>query len=389
MTPAARYAAAIGVLDQVVSGSPAEKALTNWARKNRYAGSKDRAAVRDHVFDVLRCKRSCAAYGDGEDGRSLVLGLLRSSGIDPFDVFSGEGYAPQKLSRDETNFETPELSQAEAADLPDWAWPLWQAALGDDAFEAAQSQRQRAPVSLRVNRAVSSAEEAILALAEDEIQVKRHTAVQGCLIVLTNHRRLTQSRAYQNGLVELQDASSQQAVLDWPVKKGDRVLDFCAGGGGKSLAIASAHGALVTAHDAAPERMTDLPVRAERAQSTIETAATAELASLPPFDVIVCDAPCSGSGTWRRTPDAKWRLSKDDVLDFHRQQVAILNSAARLLNETGYLVYSTCSVFEAENAATVTAFLVQNPLFRSVAEYQITPNSEADGFYYSVMKKSG
>ncbi|SHG77324.1 16S rRNA (cytosine967-C5)-methyltransferase [Cognatiyoonia sediminum] len=386
MTPSARYAAAIAVLDVILGGEPAERALTNWARRNRYAGSKDRAAVRGHVFDVLRKKRSCAAFGAGGDGRALVLGLLRQTGIDPLSIFSGEGYAPEPLTEDELSFEEPSLSEAEAADLPDWVWPLWRDGLGDKAISAAQSQRERAKVALRVNERLGSVDSALQSLASDEIEAIEHPNVIGCLNAVSNQRRLAQGKAYQTGLVELQDASSQAAVRSWPISTGDRVLDFCAGGGGKSLALAAIFDASVTAHDSVFDRMADIPVRAARARASIKVVKSEDLDTLPLFDVVLCDAPCSGSGTWRRTPDAKWRLTEDELRDFQDRQVSILESASKFLKKGGVLIYSTCSVLQVENGETGARFLNGNPNFERIAEELIVPTSENDGFYHCVYK---
>jgi len=153
MTPAARVAAAIEILDEIGPVGKAEQALKSWARNNRYAGSKDRAAIRDHVFDVLRARRSLGAFGGGQTGRALMLGLLRRQGDEIADIFSGEGYGPAALEAHElAMLETaPDLSLPEQADLPDWLWPLWCDSLGDDAMAAARALQTRAPISLRVN----------------------------------------------------------------------------------------------------------------------------------------------------------------------------------------------------------------------------------------------
>ena len=333
-------------------------------------------------------KRSCAAYGGGQTGRALVLGLLRQTNLDPAQVFTGEGYAPAVLTDAEGAFEVPKLSPAEALDLPDWIWPLWQTALGDQAEPAAQSQRSRAEVALRVNSVMGNADAAVEALSRDDLHSERHPTVGSCLILKTNARRLAQSRAYQDGLVELQDASSQQAVLDWPISPGARVLDFCAGGGGKSLAIAAEYRADVTAHDNAPERMADIPVRAARAGVRIETVQTSELDPAQPFDVVLCDAPCSGSGTWRRTPDAKWRLSAEDLDQFHANQVSILAQAAEFVKVGGKVIYATCSVLKRENEQSVAAFLEKQTHFDCVRSRQFVPSADNDGFYYCVLQSN-
>ena len=388
MTPAARYAAAIEVLDHIQDGVAAEKALTAWARSNRFAGSKDRTAVRDHVFVVLRCKRSCAAFGGGDDGRRLILGLLRQDGISENDVFHGEGYAPKKLTAAEVAGGHPPATDAERLDIPDWMWPLWCAALGDGAKAAAESQRERARLCLRVNMAKTTPESAIDCLLSDDIAAERHPNVPTALIVTSNPRRVAQSKAYLEGLVEVQDASSQAAVLEWPLQEGQRVLDYCAGGGGKSLAIAAETRSTVTAHDIAPDRMKDIPVRAKRAGAQIVCSTATELPKDVPFDVVLCDAPCSGSGTWRRNPDAKWRLTQDDLKAYQATQRSVLKDAVQYVHPDGTLIYATCSVFQDENDETIESFLEVHPEFRVVNEKLMYPSAETDGFYFCVLQRN-
>ena len=387
MTPAARYAAAIDVLDAIGAHAPAEKALTNWARQNRYAGSKDRASVRDHVFEVLRKRRTCAAFGGGGNGRALVLGLLRQQGEDPNQVFTGEGYAPLQMTSEELSHQPSHLSESEAHDLPDWAWMFWQSALGPSASAAAMSQRERAKVALRINAAKCTADEAIERLAEDDVIAVPHETVASCLLIETNPRRLAQSAAYISGLVEIQDASSQAAVAAWPLPQGSRVLDFCAGGGGKALAMAAMHGVEVTAHDVDASRMKDIPIRAARAGASIPVFSSDDLDAASVFDAVVCDAPCSGSGTWRRTPDAKWRLTEEDVVAYQSKQLDVLDQAERFVTAGGVLVYATCSVFEEENMNVVRTFTTTRSNFMIENSRLQVPSSSNDGFYYCVLKK--
>ena len=165
MTPAARVQAAIEILDAIGSGDPAERALTRWARSSRYAGSKDRAAVRNHVFDVLRRRRSSAALGGAETGRGLMLGLLRGDGIDPGEVFGATPHAPPPLSEAERATGRDPEPGAEALDLPDWLWSAFQDSLGETAEATAEALRHRAPVHLRVNLARTSVADAQAALA--------------------------------------------------------------------------------------------------------------------------------------------------------------------------------------------------------------------------------
>ncbi|MCK0094662.1 RsmB/NOP family class I SAM-dependent RNA methyltransferase [Yoonia sp. F2084L] len=383
MTPGARVAAAIAVLDQINAGTPAEQALTAWARGSRYAGSKDRAAVRDHVFDVLRAKRS---LGDGA-GRNLMQRLAVRDSLDVAALFSGEGHAPAALTAaEQTALETPlQLWNAARCDVPEWLWPAWQNSLGDQAMPAALAQQERADVFLRVNTRRGSPAKAAQALAADGVTVIDHESVPGCLRVLANPRRVKTTAAYLDGLIELQDASSQWAVQETPVLDGARVLDFCAGGGGKALAFADRYDADVSAHDIAPQRMRDLPGRAARAGVDIAIVHTDDLPSQDKWDVVFCDAPCSGSGTWRRTPDAKWRLTPDRLSGLMQTQRDVLENASGLVAPGGVLVYATCSVLADENADTVAAFCNVHPRWQVTQQNQRLPDGDGDGFFHCVL----
>jgi 16S rRNA (cytosine967-C5)-methyltransferase len=386
MTPGARVAAAIAVLDQIGSGAFAEQALTGWARASRFAGAKDRAAVRDHVFDVLRCRRS---LGDG-DGRALMARLLQRDDVDLSHIFNGLGHAPDALSEAEVAaLALPlALSDAAACDLPDWLWPVWQGSLGADAEQAARVQQARADVFLRVNQRRITTAGAVAALAQDGVTAQAHDTVDGCLRVLDNPRRIKTTAAYLTGLVELQDAASQRAVQMVPVAAGARVLDYCAGGGGKALAFADRHGTDIFAHDIAPARMADLPDRAARAGVVITRLAPDQVADHAPYDVVFCDAPCSGSGTWRRSPDAKWRLTRDRLDALCAIQNDVIARAATLVAPRGLLAYATCSVLQDENDAVVTQFLHSNPAWSVTLRDQRLPGPDGDGFFLSVLARN-
>ncbi|WP_172294973.1 RsmB/NOP family class I SAM-dependent RNA methyltransferase [Pseudoruegeria sp. HB172150] len=386
MTPGARIAAAIAVLDEVLAGAPAERVLTNWARNNRYAGSGDRAAIRDHVYDALRCRLSFAWLGGSETGRGLMIGAARAAGMDAGTLFSGEGYAPAPLTNAETEERVLDAApEAVLLDTPEWLLALTRESLGDKAEPVLATMRRRAPVFLRVNAALTNREEAQASLARDGIETVAHDLSPWALEVTKNPRRVKASRAYREGQVELQDLSSQAACAALGVVPGKRVLDFCAGGGGKALAMA-ALGAEVVAHDAEPRRMRDLPVRAERAGARIGLAETVELAEMGPFDLVLCDAPCSGSGTWRRTPEAKWRLTADDLAALVALQADILEQALPLVAPNGRLAYTTCSLLESENGRQVAALQRAHPEVILVSEQSFTPLSEGDGFYCAILE---
>lgn len=381
MTPGARVQAAIDVLETMAGGVAAEQALSRWARGARYAGSKDRAAVRDHVFDVLRRKKSCAARGGGTSGRALMLGLLRLDGQDLETLFVGGSYAPEPLISEELEAG----SDAEVVDLPDWLISLFIASLGDDFARTEAALRTRAPVMLRVNMRLSDVPAAQKMLLNDEIETALVPGVKTALIVAKNQRRIAASVAYKTGVVELQDASSQAAMEQLEIAPGSAVLDYCAGGGGKVLALAARADANWTAHDAQPQRMKDLPPRAERAGAQIFLAATEELEG--GFDVVLCDVPCSGSGTWRRTPDAKWRLTPEGLEELLSTQQTILDTASKQVGPSGFLAYATCSVLRCENEDQIATFLKEHPNWEKRSEQRWPVSDIGDGFYISVLEK--
>lgn len=381
MTPAARIQAAIEILDEIIAGKAAEQALTGWARRSRFAGSKDRHAIRDHVFDVLRNMRSFAALGGADTGRALMLGACRAADLDPGELFSGVGHAPLPLSEEESRQGRDPHSGAEAADIPDWLWPEFKTSLGDHAEAVANALKERAPVHLRVNSVKTGIDAAVAALAKEGISTTRHAACTTALEVTEGARRITQSEAYKTGLVELQDAASQAVVAAIPLKSGMRILDYCAGGGGKSLALATTPGVQVFAHDSAAQRMKDIPERARRAGIKVRCLSTQEVRAKAPFDVVLTDVPCSGSGSWRRSPAGKWALTQDGLDRLASTQRSILSQVADLVAEEGRLVYATCSVLATENNGAIDSFLRANPGWKRDWDKQWTMLDGTDGFY--------
>lgn len=393
MTPAARLSAGIEILDALAvgleDGQAVEKTLTGWARRNRYAGSGDRAAIRDLVFDILRRKRSCAASGGGNSGRALVLGYLRQSGQEPADFFTGETYAPAPLSRAERAF-SPQLSTLPMPvrlDHPDWMTADLTQSLGPDYAEVMHVLRRRAPVFLRVNTARTSLEKARQSLARDEIATRPVPLAGTALEVLEKPRRVAQSHAYRHGLVELQDAASQAVVLALDLPDTGRILDYCAGGGGKSLAMKALSRAEVFAHDIAPQRMCDLPARARRAGVRIAHLPHEQLDNVAPFDLVLCDAPCSGSGAWRRAPAGKWSLTPERLADYVKTQAEILDRASALVAREGTLAYATCSLFKRENLFQAAEFANRNPSFSMQYQRFFTPLEGGDGMFIALFKR--
>jgi 16S rRNA (cytosine967-C5)-methyltransferase len=389
MTPAGRAQTAIEILDAVLAGAPAERELTRWARGSRHAGSKDRAAVRDIVFDCLRQRRSFGWLGGGESGRLLVLGMCLADGTDPALLFTGGTFAPPVLTDAERAAMGRPLDGAADAvrlDVPDHLEEPLRQSLGDRFEQVLAAMRQRAPIDLRANRLRATPQQAADALAREGIATMPVDAVPGALRVSGDGRQVRMSRAFQDGLVELQDVSSQAVAAMAGARPGMVVLDYCAGGGGKTLALAAAmqgRGELY-AYDINAARMNDIPERADRAGARITVLDGRAMARLTgACDLVLVDAPCSGTGSWRRNPDVKWRLAPKDIEVLHLSQAAILDRALRFVRPGGRLVYATCSLLASENEAQVAALLRGQPGLRLLREDRLLPPALGDGFYFA------
>ncbi|MCL4188836.1 MAG: RsmB/NOP family class I SAM-dependent RNA methyltransferase [Rhodobacteraceae bacterium] len=393
MTPGARLAAAIGILDAHRGGAAAEAALTRWGRTSRHAGAGDRLAVRDLVYAALRCQRSHAALGGAGTGRGLILGGLVEAGADPAALFTGEGHAPAPLTAAERAHlaagpALADLPEAVALDCPDWLVPPLRDSLGGDFAPVMRILRRRAPVFLRVNLRKGDRAGAVAALAAEGIAAGAHPLAAEALEVVAGARRVQRSAAYRSGLVELQDASSQAVAAELPLRPGARVLDLCAGGGGKTLALAAREpGARYFAHDAAPARMRDLAARAARAGAQVTRLGEGGPEVAGPFELVLADVPCSGTGAWRRQPEAKWTLTPARLAALAVTQAAILDRAARLVAPGGLLAYATCSLLAAENRAAVDAFLDRSRGWNLMRERHLSPLAGGDGFFLALLTR--
>lgn len=389
MTPGARVAAAIGILDDVMVGAAAEQALTAWARRSRFAGSKDRAAVRDHVFDALRNLQAFQALagetGWPPTGRALMIGGARASGADPAEAFSGEGHAPPPLSPEEA---ARGGTAAQAWNLPDWLRDDLVAALGaESAADQARQLARRAPVTLRANAARISRDALRAVLEGDGFALRDNPLAPDAMTVTGPARGLTATQAHRDGLFEMQDAASQAviAALDLPMR--GRILDFCAGGGGKALAMAARGASRITAHDAHARRMADIPRRVARAGARITIEPDAAALAPGAFDCVLLDVPCSGSGSWRRAPDAKWRLTRGDLDRLCGLQREILDSARALVAPDGCLAYVTCSILPVESRAQ-SAWFVENFADWRLDQSRAWPVSDdGDGFFLAIFRR--
>lgn len=394
MTPAARLSTAIEILDAVLAGQPAGLTLTNWGRQNRYAGSRDRAAIRDIVFDCLRARRSLSDLGGAETGRAMVIAYASREGMDLDGLFTGQKYDPAPINDVERDALANETIPSDAVRLnyPDFLDGELKRSLGSDFEAVMEAMLVRAPVDLRVNSAKADLKEAQALLSVDDIATEPVDAVPTALRVVENHRRVGQSKAYRDGVVELQDASSQAAALFANATPGLRVLDYCAGGGGKALALYDAikgQGAVV-AHDIATVRMNDLPARAARAGARITIASPGHKDLVEgSFDLVFVDAPCSGTGSWRRTPDAKWRFTSQDLTNLIKVQEDVLSVASRYVKAGGCLCYATCSVLAAENMDQIERFLQNSQGFSLQQSRLFTPIDVGDGFFVARMILGG
>ena len=349
MTPAARVQAAIELLDQVIEaargeGAPADRLIASYFKTRRYAGSKDRRAVRELVYAAIR---ACGAIP--ASGRAAMLRLAQEDASLP-PLFDGSTHGPQPIVAGE--------QAAQGGIAPDWLVERL-ASSGIEGEEAA-ALMGRAPLDIRVNSL--KADRATVKLPE---QGEHLAAPQG--LRFASGTQVEQWPAWREGLVEVQDLGSQLACMAAGAKPGDTVIDLCAGAGGKTLALAAAmeNSGTLIATDTDKRRLGNLAPRAEKAGAGIseirlldpgqESAMLADLAEQA--DVVLVDAPCSGTGTWRRKPEAKWRLTADRLERLTDVQDRLLGIAADLVRPGGRLVFVTCSLLDSEGTERVAGFL--------------------------------
>src|SRR5271166_4572752 len=379
MIPAARVAAAIEVLTDIETRRrPAADAMKDWGLAHRFAGAGDRAAISSLVYDALR-KKSSSAWIMGEAGpRAEMLGALRQTrGLDVDGIsalFSGERHAPTKLAEAErARLASADLIGAPPhvlGDFPEWLAPQFEASFGADAADEGRALAERAPVDLRANLLKATRDKALAALAYLAPAPTPLSPV-GLRIAMRPDGRgppLASDPAYVKGLVEVQDEGSQLGALLAEARAGMQVLDLCAGAGGKTLALAAAmanQGQIYAADDdarriapifarLARSGARNVQVRAPRGREDV-------LADLEGrCDLVMIDAPCTGSGAWRRNPDAKWRIRPGALEQRIKDQDETLENALRFVKRGGRIVYITCSVLKAENEDRIAEFLARH-----------------------------
>jgi 16S rRNA (cytosine967-C5)-methyltransferase len=392
VTPAARVQSAIELLDSIIAAAranaaPADRILADWFRNNRFAGSKDRRAIRELVYDAIR---ACGPLP--ESGRAAILRLAQRSGAIAA-LFDGSQYGPPAIADGET--------VAQPGVAPEWL----ERALARSDITAAEAEAllERAPLDIRVNTLKTSRDVIELPVPAEPI-----AAPNG--LRLARGTPVEQWAAYRDGLIEVQDGGSQLACEVVAARAGETVIDLCAGAGGKTLALAASMrnaGTLIAA-DTDRGRLSRLRPRAERAGALVTETVLLdpgrELDALAKWrdgaDVVLVDAPCSGTGTWRRNPEGRWRLSPRDLERYVSAQARLFEIAREIVRPGGRLVYVVCSLLDEEGANQVATFLHAHREWRAELPnlsvgtsrgtgIRLTPfHDGTDGFFIARLEKA-
>jgi 16S rRNA (cytosine967-C5)-methyltransferase len=389
MTPAARLSAAIELIQAIdTQRIPAAQALKEWGTAHRYAGSGDRAGISGLVWDVLRRRSSSAWLMDGDTPRARVLGMLKlERGMDADAIAAlcdGGRFAPEPLNNAERAALTSRSLEGApahiAGDYPEWLDGYLANVFGDDRVAEATAMASRAPLDLRVNTLKAKREKVLASLAHLRAKPAPWSPI-GLRIELGADARNPGIHAEEDfikGAVEVQDEGSQLAALLSAAKPGEQVIDLCAGAGGKTLALAAmmqGKGRLIaTDHD--KRQLAPIHERLSRAGVHNADVRTPKGEGDPLADIrasadlVLIDAPCTGTGTWRRNPDAKWRMRPGALEVRLKDQIAVLDRAAALVKPGGRIAYVTCSVLPPENRDQVRGFIARHP------EFSIVPPDE-------------
>jgi len=414
MTPAARIEAAIALLQHIMdTPKPADGLVRAWFRDRRFIGSKDRAAVSDRVFRILRSQHRLHWWLEQERqtpcARLLVLAdiLLRGesprSGLDV--LFSGGTYAPPPLTKQEHAFakvldgqalDAPHMPLRERTECPAWAFDHLKDSLGATYENEMRSLLEPAPLDLRVNRLKATRDDVLNRLKADGFAVEAGRHSPDALRLLGRPAILAHP-LYTDGTIEIQDEGSQMVALFTNARPGEQVMDFCAGAGGKTLALAAMmeNKGRIVAMDVLDRRLEKAKLRFRRADAhNIETRAlTPEndawlKRQKKHFDCVLIDAPCTGLGTWRRAPDQRFRALGPSLSALTVLQREILERASPLVKPGGRLIYATCSLLAEENEKQIEAFLAAHSDFRDAGVLKMTPARDGtDGFFAARLER--
>lgn len=435
MHESARISATIELVDQCLQAwqnpqrLPVDVILNRYFKERRYIGSKDRGSISALFYLIIRNLATLEWYlkrNAMEGARALVIAALaliqKKSISDLHSLFEGKKFSPAKLDKNEFTFaKTIAGKDVLHSGMPDhvkYNYPAWleeemKSSLGERWKEEMVALSKEAPVDLRVNTLLATREQLLAALTKEGFAVEPTPL---CPTGIRMHTRapVFTSQYFKQGWFEMQDEGSQIVSLMLDAKPGEKVIDFCAGAGGKTLAIAAMmkNKGRILAWDISEKRLAQIKERLRRAH--VDNVQTYLLTSeTDPFtkrhrdsaDAVIVDAPCSGSGTWRRNPDLKWRFSAKDLEEITAMQMRILDSAAKLVKVGGRLLYITCSILKSENESQLETFLSQKKNFRVVIKkflcsnnfesenwqsgsIQLTPHKDGtDGFFASLLER--
>ncbi|MCX7628075.1 MAG: RsmB/NOP family class I SAM-dependent RNA methyltransferase [Methylophilaceae bacterium] len=410
------FEAAVAAVDALLEGAgPADARLSAYFRQHRALGAHDRAFIADLFYTLLRRRRFLAHLAPDASSRQLVLAcLVRLNGLALRTVEPWLRKPEIEWLRALKARPADDLPPAVQAELPDWLWDRMAAQYGaEQALMLARSLQQPAPLDLRVNR-LKGQRDAVLAQFAQEGIAARATPYAPDGVRLEDKLALNRHVLFETGVIEVQDEGSQLLAPLVAPRRGEMVADFCAGAGGKTLALGAlmANTGRLYAFDVSERRLANLKPRLARSglsnvhPQRIASERDQKLKRLAgKFDRVLVDAPCSGIGTLRRNPDLKWRLTAQDLAELSAKQASILEAAARLVKPGGRLVYATCSLLREENEAVVDAFLAAHPQFHTIAASAVLAQHKValdtgptlkllphlhgtDGFFAAVLERS-
>ena len=423
-----RIQAAIEVLDDIDKRKrTAADALKDWGLSHRFAGSGDRAAIGNLVYDCLRCKQSLKFRAGSDTNHALVFSLLVNNwqmSLDELkETLADDKFAPELPGDDFSKALQQNLLSNAAehiqADVPDWCVSSLEANFAEEWVEEMQAFTQRPPLDMRVNTLKSTREKVLKQIGKTG--AKPTTIAQNGMRIRSNKPFARQpnvqaEEAFQKGRFEIQDEGSQIVSELVFARPGETVMDFCAGGGGKSLALSALmeNKGQIHSYDSDKSRLAPIHERLKRA-GTRNVQVHSPGSDLSTFsgkmDKVVVDAPCTGTGTWRRRPDAKWRFDGKNLEERIQQQEEVLSEAAPFVRPGGHFIYITCSILPEENENQVYGFVEDNPEFELVSAGEVweelyghdkpapwssdmktvtlTPAAtDTDGFFFAVMQRA-
>ena len=394
MKQGGHIAAAIEVLADVLERhQPVSEALKQWGRSHRFAGSGDRAAIGNLVYDALRYKAEAAWMMGEETPRALAIATYAhvwGKGLEGLlSVCADDPHAPQDISEIEqaalSRTDLDAIPDEVAANLQPWIWEAFQTSFEEEALNEARAFCQRPPADIRVNTLKADRAKVMKALSQfkpkecalSPLGIRFEAGVEGN--ARTPNVQATPS--FEKGWFEVQDEGSQVVSILTHVQPGQKVLDFCAGAGGKSLAMSAMmqNKGQIYAYDADAKRLSQSMSRLKRAGTRNVQVREPRDGALDDLigkmDIVLLDAPCTGSGTWRRRPEAKWKLTPETLAMRCAEQEEVLEAAKLFPKLGGYMIYVTCSVLTAENETQIYNFLENHPNYELVSAGEVWQDS--------------